>query len=168
MRVMKHLLLFSAIRWLQLSRIAAEPGQFRTTTTRRTSFMLMMPLSGSMGSDPDGAGPAIAIGYDAFPTIQGGVNAVAATGTVNVAGGNYFENVTVNKAATLRGANVGNPPREIAFQNHSFARSVIKVLSLRSHPTTSPSMALRLTAMIRESLRFIRSVAVKILILCMV
>jgi CSLREA domain-containing protein len=59
----------------------------------------------SPGTDPDGAGPATAIGFDAFSTIQAGVNAVAAGGTVNVAAGSYTENVTIGKAATLLGAN---------------------------------------------------------------
>ena len=55
------------------------------------------------GVDPDGAGPATAIGYDAFATIQGGVNAVATSGTVNVYAGPYVENVTINKDLTLDG-----------------------------------------------------------------
>ena len=163
--------MFSAIRWLQLSRIAAEPGTIQNDDNAPKRIYVddgFFPAKLRWGAEPDGAGPAIAIGYDAFPTIQGGVNAVAATGTVNVASGDYFENVTVNKAATLRGANVGNPGAGTGVRGIiRFARSVIKVLSLRSHPTTSPSMALRLTAMMGE-LREIRSVAVKILILCMV
>ena len=47
------------------------------------------------------------IGYDAFATVQGGVNAVEASGTVHVAAGTYTENVTVSKAVTLLGANHG-------------------------------------------------------------
>src|SRR5947209_152921 len=62
-------------------------------------------FTGPVGSDPDGAGPASAIGFDAFNTIQGGINAVATGGTVNVAAGNYFENPAVNRAMTLLGAN---------------------------------------------------------------
>jgi len=41
------------------------------------------------------------IGYDAFATIQGGVNAVAAAGTVNVAPGNYTELVNIPKTLSL-------------------------------------------------------------------
>ncbi|HSZ54286.1 MAG TPA: hypothetical protein VK797_01400 [Tepidisphaeraceae bacterium] len=36
------------------------------------------------GTDPDGSGPATAIGYDAFASIQAGVNAVAPGGTVHI------------------------------------------------------------------------------------
>jgi hypothetical protein len=61
-------------------------------------------FTGANGSDPDGAGPATSIGYDAFATIQGGVNGVAANGTVNVAAGTYDEDVNVNKTLSLIGA----------------------------------------------------------------
>ena len=39
-------------------------------------------FTGPAGSDPDGTGPATAIGYDAFATIQAALNAVASSGTV--------------------------------------------------------------------------------------
>ena len=44
-------------------------------------------------------------GYNAFATIQEGVAAVAAGGTVNVAAGNYTaaDTILVNKAATITG-----------------------------------------------------------------
>ncbi|HRT09766.1 MAG TPA: right-handed parallel beta-helix repeat-containing protein, partial [Candidatus Paceibacterota bacterium] len=47
------------------------------------------------------------VGYNAFPTIQQAVDAVAAGGTVNVAAGFYEENVVVGKAVTLLGPNAG-------------------------------------------------------------
>lgn len=43
------------------------------------------------------------VGCDAFATIQGGVDAVAAGGTVNVANGSYAENVVVSTTLTLAG-----------------------------------------------------------------
>lgn len=42
--------------------------------------------------------PGKIFGYDAFATIQDGVDAVAASGTVKVASGTYGELITVNKA----------------------------------------------------------------------
>jgi hypothetical protein len=62
------------------------------------------------GADPDGSGPATGFGYDAFATIQDGLNAVAAGGTVNVAAGTYAGNVVVNKPVTLLGANYNVNP----------------------------------------------------------
>jgi len=44
------------------------------------------------------------IGYDAFSSIQPGVNAVATGGTVNVAAGTYTETVTINHDLVLDGA----------------------------------------------------------------
>ncbi len=59
------------------------------------------------GADPDGAGPATSFGYDAFDTIQGGINGVSVGGTVNVASGNYSEEVNVNKAnVSVHGAGI--------------------------------------------------------------
>jgi hypothetical protein len=41
--------------------------------------------------------------YDAFATIQAGINGVAVGGTVNVAAGTYAGNITINKSITLLG-----------------------------------------------------------------
>ena len=48
-------------------------------------------------------------GFDAFASIQGGINGVATAGTVNVATGTYSENITINKPLTLNGANANIP-----------------------------------------------------------
>ncbi len=63
---------------------------------------------GTMVTFPNGAGsPTHSIGCDAFATIQGGENAVAAAGTVNVAAGTYAEQLTLNKVVHLVGPNAG-------------------------------------------------------------
>ena len=54
-----------------------------------------------IGTDPDGLGPATAIGTDAFATIQAGVDAVDVAGTVTVLDGTYVENVAINKNFAL-------------------------------------------------------------------
>lgn len=59
------------------------------------------------GTDPDGAGPATSIDFDAFATVQGGIDGVAANGTVNVAAGTYAEQPVVGKNLTLNGAGAG-------------------------------------------------------------
>lgn len=48
------------------------------------------------------AGTNYTIGFNAFATIQNGVTAVDASGTVNTLDGNYVELVTINKALTLQ------------------------------------------------------------------
>jgi len=46
-------------------------------------------------------------GYDAFNTIQAAIEAVTSTGTVNVAAGEYREDVNVNKEVSILGAGAG-------------------------------------------------------------
>lgn len=55
-------------------------------------------------------------GYDAFAAIQGGIDAVASSGTVNVAAGTYDSNIEtfpidIDKSLTLRGPQAGVDPR---------------------------------------------------------
>ena len=82
------------------------------------------------GTDPDGAGPATAMGYDAFATIQGGVNGVtsnrparvgknrpATIGTVIVYAGTYPEAVVVNKSVVLQGAQAGVNPNDVSWND---------------------------------------------------
>src|SRR5205814_7692294 len=54
-------------------------------TTQANTVYVDDDFTGAPGTDPDGAGPATEIGFDAFQTIQGGVDGVAPGGTVNVA-----------------------------------------------------------------------------------
>jgi hypothetical protein len=54
--------------------------------------------------DPDGSGPATAIGYDAFATLQQAIDAVAAGGIVEVAAGTYADSIVLNKSLTVQGA----------------------------------------------------------------
>jgi hypothetical protein len=65
------------------------------------------------GQDPDGVGgPATAMGYDAFATIQGGIDGVAPSGTVNVYAGTYTQAGTIglNKSLILQGPNTAISP----------------------------------------------------------
>ncbi|MEQ8786475.1 MAG: right-handed parallel beta-helix repeat-containing protein [Pirellulaceae bacterium] len=61
----------------------------------------------AVGTDPDGAGPATLIGFDAFATIADGIAAVADGGDVLVADGSYAEDITVDRSMTISGANAG-------------------------------------------------------------
>jgi uncharacterized repeat protein (TIGR02543 family) len=57
----------------------------------------------TLGTDPDGGGPASSFGYDAFATIQDGVAGVAVNGTVIVNPGSYSGDINVNRAIDVRG-----------------------------------------------------------------
>ena len=67
-------------------------------------------VSSSYASDVSGTevtwtdGSTHYVGYDAFGTIQAGVNAVATGGTVDIAAGIYAEQVTVSQSMALAGA----------------------------------------------------------------
>jgi uncharacterized protein (TIGR03118 family) len=79
-----------------------------TATVKPPANVYVNPaFTGPAGSDPDGAGPATAIGYDAFATIQAALNAVAFGGTVNIAAGTYAETLTISRSAILLGAGSG-------------------------------------------------------------
>ncbi len=84
------------------------------------------------GSDPDGSGPALAMGYDAFSTIQAGIDAVADDGTVIVNAGTYVESIhIVGKDITVQGqsgAVIQSPatiPAESTFTTSAVNKSVV-------------------------------------------
>jgi hypothetical protein len=59
------------------------------------------------GTDPDGAGPAIAIGCDAFASIQSAIDAVASGSSVQIAAGIYAESIVIDRPMTLAGPHAG-------------------------------------------------------------
>src|SRR5207253_2664530 len=59
-------------------------------------------FTGPPGTDPDGPGPATAIGVDAFATIQQALDAVPWGGNVEVAPGTYAEHLTVTRSVKIR------------------------------------------------------------------
>lgn len=62
------------------------------------------PAYTTFGVDPDGAGPATSVGFDAFSTINAALPVVAAGGTIVVNASTYVESVVINKSLTIDGA----------------------------------------------------------------
>ncbi len=85
------------------TRLLLEPLEDRLTPAPAQVYV-NPAFTGPPGSDPDGPGPATAVGFDAFPTIQQGLDAVATGGAVNVAAGTYPEHLTVSRSVVLQGA----------------------------------------------------------------
>ena len=77
---------------------------------RRAASPTSVYVSASYAGDPPGTpvtwtdGSTHHVGLDAFGTIQAGINAVAAGGTVNIAAGTYTEQLTIDQSLTLVGA----------------------------------------------------------------
>ena len=71
-------------------------------------------MSAGYAGDPPGTvvtwtdGSTHTVGFDAFGTIQAGINAVAADGTVNVASGTYTEQLTIDQSLSLVGAGLSS------------------------------------------------------------
>jgi hypothetical protein len=93
------------------------------------------------GIDPDGiSGPATAMGFDAFATIQDGINGVAAGGTVIVNNGTYTQagTINLNKSIILQGPNSAISPnggtRVAEAVINGTASSILRI----SSPPTSP------------------------------
>ncbi len=91
------------------------------TTASATATINVLPanptidyVSSSYAGDPPGTvvtwtdGSTHTVGFDAFGTIQAGINAVAANGTVNVASGTYTEQLTIDQSLSLLGAGVSS------------------------------------------------------------
>ncbi len=80
-------------------------------------------------------------GVNAFATIQAGVNAVAAGGTVNVAAGIYAENVSIGQSLTLNGSGPGttviNPSSGAAISVSGASTIVLQHFSMTGGAGTS-------------------------------
>ena len=95
------------------------------------------------GQDPDGSGPASQMGYDAFSTVQAGINGVSRTdGTVHVAAGTTNETghmvVSGYSNLTIAGAGQGSTiiNTNVACPGCGSASHTYGVLIEASHHTT--------------------------------
>ena len=89
-----------------LTQVNQSPTLTETVTPSSQSAVY---VNAAWAGDPSGTqvtvgGKTYTIGTNAFPTIQDGVNGVAAGGTVNVLAGTYSEQVTIDQSLTLAGA----------------------------------------------------------------
>ena len=90
------------IRVLSSSR-CVERLETRSLLTPAAVFVNSAWAAVTLGTDPDGPGPATDFGVDAFARIQLGLDAVQANGTVSVSPGSYVETLLIGKSVTLQG-----------------------------------------------------------------
>jgi VCBS repeat-containing protein len=88
--------------------VSEDEGGWTTSSTTLTYTPHAVPTSVFVDDNYNSSTPGW--GYDHFTTIQAGVNAVSATGTINVAAGTYPEHVTINKSLALLGVGAGTDP----------------------------------------------------------
>ena len=80
-----------------------EQLEVRSLLTPAAVFVNSAWAAVTIGTDPDGPGPATDFGVDAFASIQPGIDAVQANGTVSVSPGSYVETLSIGKSLTLQG-----------------------------------------------------------------
>lgn len=73
--------------------------------TLLTTFLVDGSFAGlADGTDPDGDGPATAIGVDAFASIQAALDAAQDGDTIIINAGRYYENIRIYKSLNISGA----------------------------------------------------------------
>ena len=95
-----------------------------------TSTVVDASFTGTSDANGGDIVPGGVIGYSAFTTIQAAVNAVAAGGTVTVAAGTYPETVTISKALTLNGAQMGVLGANASGTQRSGSESLVKAMAI--------------------------------------
>ena len=129
-----------------------------TTASAMATINVMPPTPTSVYVSPgyasDAPGTAVTwtdgsthyVGFDAFGTIQAGINAVAANGTVNVASGTYSQQLAINQSLSLVGAGVSvttiQAPASLSGNEIEIASGVIVTMSGLSLDGASTSTAI--------------------------
>ena len=113
--------------------------------------------SATIGVDQDGGGSfvpnwgitanGLAYGYDQFSSIQDAIDAVAVGGTIYVYGGSYIQELTVDKALSLYGAQAGVDAR---------SRSVLDETIIRPSTSVPDPSSVSSTALIYVSASNVR------------
>lgn len=95
--------------WIGVTSLSG-PSVYATITSVDTGQDVWVDADWSPSNHP--VDPGQQLGYNAFSTIQAGVDAVAEGGTVHVAAGDYTEQVVISKPLHLLGAQAGVDARE--------------------------------------------------------
>jgi len=103
----------------------------------------------SAGTDPDGTGPAQAMGWDSFATIQAALNVAGSGAVITVASGIYPECLAITQSVTLAGAIASDPangtmPQTIIRPTGvSAAGALVEIGSTDDSGATTPTVVFR-------------------------
>ncbi len=117
--------------------VDGEVEDYAVTLQPPRPTVYVSPTYTVVGSDPDGAGPATSVGFDAFSTINLGLPVVAAGGTVIVNAGTYVENVVINKSLTIDGASTAST----IIQGNVSTSGALAGVTLREFTVTSGAIS---------------------------
>lgn len=84
-----------------------EVEDYAVTLNPARPVVYVDPTFTTFGVDPDGAGPATSVGFDAFANYAPAITVLATNGTVVANAGTVVENVIINKNLTIDGAGTG-------------------------------------------------------------
>lgn len=87
--------------------VDGEVEDYAVTLNPERPVVYVDPTYTTFGVDPDGAGPATSVGYDAFPNYTPAIGVLAMNGTVVANAGTVVENVVINKNLSIDGAGTG-------------------------------------------------------------
>ncbi len=98
--------------------VTGDPGNGADLTAE--TLVLNSDLSGTVTGGSD------SVQVNAGASIQDGIEAAIAGGTVNIAAGNFVENVVLNKQVTLSGAGSGDTPADTVITASNPSSAVIE------------------------------------------
>ncbi|WP_254506951.1 GEVED domain-containing protein [Anatilimnocola floriformis] len=84
-----------------------EVEDYAVTLNPARTGVYVDPTYTTYGVDPDGAGPATSVGFDAFPAYTPAIAVLQAGGTIIANAGTVVENVTIPRSLTIDGAGTG-------------------------------------------------------------
>jgi hypothetical protein len=84
-----------------------EVEDYAVTLNPARPVVYVDPTFTTPGVDPDGAGPATSVGYDAFANYAPAMAVLATGGTIVANAGTVVENVVISKSLTIDGAGTG-------------------------------------------------------------
>lgn len=121
-----------------------EVEDYAVTLNPARTTVYVDPTYTTFGVDPDGAGPATSVGFDAFPNYTSAMAVLAAGGTIFANAGTVVENVVISKSLTIDGAGTG----ATIIQGNVSTTGALAGVTLREFSVTSGALSVPGGAMV--------------------